>query len=219
MKSCSIEGCHEKHKGHGFCNKHYQRYKLHGNPIKLSTKKSCSIIDCKNKYLAKGFCNKHYLRYKTKKNTDDKIILDKCTFLNCNNKHEAKGYCSKHYMRKRKYGNASVVKYKNEYKSHENYFFDNFIINTENNCWDWIGPIRNGYGFMCVNGVVLSAHRFSYKHHYGIFDKSLFVCHKCDRPICCNPSHLFLGTHKDNMKDMLSKNRGRWKYKTNNKGV
>lgn len=33
MRVCSIDGCEKKHKGHGFCSAHYQRFKKHGNPL------------------------------------------------------------------------------------------------------------------------------------------------------------------------------------------
>lgn len=36
MKLCSIEGCENKHYGKGWCNKHWQRYRTHGEPNAVS---------------------------------------------------------------------------------------------------------------------------------------------------------------------------------------
>lgn len=79
MKLCSIEGCFIKHKGHGYCDKHYQRFKRHGDAQVRFKKKACSISDCLNKYYAKGFCDKHYQRIKYH---DDPNYLQRSKFKN-----------------------------------------------------------------------------------------------------------------------------------------
>lgn len=53
------------------------------------------------------------------------------------------------------------------------------------------------------------AHRLSYFVANGPFDLSLRVCHRCDVPSCVNPEHLWLGTQRDNIDDMLRKQRQR----------
>ena len=60
---------------------------------------------------------------------------------------------------------------------------------------------------MRVHNKHIRAHRFSFELHYGSFDTSLHVLHKCDNPRCVNPKHLFLGTHAQNMKDRNQKGR------------
>ena len=45
----------------------------------------------------------------------------------------------------------------------------------------------------------------------GQGDGCRWVCHKCDRPPCCNPDHLFVGTQLDNVADMLAKGRNQWR--------
>lgn len=83
-----------------------------------------------------------------------------------------------------------------------------------NGCWVFTGychPTR-GYGQMGRGGRsdgLIETHRAAWVLTHGEIPAGMFVCHRCDNPPCCNPEHLFLGTHADNMRDMKAKGRGR----------
>lgn len=84
-------------------------------------------------------------------------------------------------------------------------------------CWLWSGaPTSTGYGKLAFpGGGWQSAHRFSWELHNGPVPDGLQVLHHCDVPLCVNPSHLFLGTHLDNMADMRAKGRYTNRYISN----
>lgn len=93
---------------------------------------------------------------------------------------------------------------------HVQRFHTKYVCNLENGCWEWIaGTFSTGYGLFRVLDKCgpFTAHRVSWHIHNGPIPTGMSVLHKCDRRICMNPAHLFLGTQADNMADMVQKGR------------
>lgn len=91
-------------------------------------------------------------------------------------------------------------------------------------CWIWNGKIRynNKYAYD-MRGTLwwkpkkktYVAHRLAYELYSGAeIPRGLVIRHTCDNPLCINPSHLLLGTMKDNHDDMVSRNRAYYQKRT-----
>lgn len=93
-------------------------------------------------------------------------------------------------------------------------FWNSVQMRGPDDCWPWCGACtRFGYGRFKLDGVLYLPHRVAYALTTGPIPPSnsrrgvKIVMHSCDRPSCCNPRHLVLGSLSANAKDMTSKGR------------
>ena len=90
---------------------------------------------------------------------------------------------------------------------------DLVIPEPNSGCWLWNGRYgQSGYGTYGGgrSGERVQAHRLVWQDVNGPIQDGLFVLHRCDVRGCVNPEHLFLGTAKDNTRDMMAKGRERF---------
>jgi hypothetical protein len=148
-----------------------------------------------------------------------------CAFDGCERNAVSKEYCDKHYRRllkrgdvndhgSRKVGDGNAAE-----RFHQKYEID------ESGCWLWTGGTRlNSKGVpyprhWTDDQKSIGAHRFSFELVHGEIPQGMYVCHECDTPLCVNPDHLFVGTHHDNMRDMVQKKRSFTGRGENKKGL
>ncbi len=90
-------------------------------------------------------------------------------------------------------------------------------VDKNGDCWVWLGYKEreksrgNNHGKIRIGGKSLCVHRVAWIIANGEIENGLHVLHKCNNPPCVNPKHLYLGTHKENMRDMVLDGRSAWK--------
>jgi hypothetical protein len=86
-------------------------------------------------------------------------------------------------------------------------------LGPKGDCWEWKGGLdKANYGIFSFTddgiNMDIKAHRAAYETATGILiPDGKCVLHECDNPPCCKPNHLRVGTHQDNMQDMINKGR------------
>lgn len=135
-----------------------------------------------------------------------------CELWGCSRPVKARGYCEAHYQCWRRTGDPEYGRL-STYMPAEDKFWAMITTGIDpDDCWDWIGSkSSSGYGYLShpeLGRIPVIASRMSYMIHFDD-PGELFVLHRCDNPPCVNPRHLFLGTQKDNIRDMMIKGRHR----------
>ena len=92
-------------------------------------------------------------------------------------------------------------------------FWSKVDMRGPDECWDWKESLTHGntgYGrFKVASYVTLHSSRVAWSLANKREPGELIVRHKCDRPRCCNPAHLEIGTIADNSRDMVLRGRAR----------
>ena len=71
-----------------------------------------------------------------------------------------------------------------------------------NECLEWVGVTRNGYGAVSYKNTLKAVHRLIYElYHKILLSKDEYVLHSCHNKKCFNINHLRVGTAKDNQVD------------------
>ncbi|NNF57032.1 MAG: hypothetical protein HKN04_02215 [Rhodothermaceae bacterium] len=83
------------------------------------------------------------------------------------------------------------------------------ISGLDGSCALWTGAKHErGYGRIRWHGRTIASHRLAWRLETGGYPPvEMMVLHHCDRPGCVEPTHLYLGTAKDNYAAMRERGR------------
>jgi len=90
-------------------------------------------------------------------------------------------------------------------------------------CWHWTGALRRwsrepwdgGYGAFWDGEKVVRAHVWLYKQLIGEIPAGQVLLHDCDNRKCVNvEAHIYPGTQKQNVQDMIEKKRAAFSRKS-----
>lgn len=137
-----------------------------------------------------------------------------CSIPGCEHPHASRGWCQMHYCRWKRHGDPfTTLNQRLKCDPLSESFWDHVDSSGgPSTCWPW-KPRHTLYGRVRIPGTGrnLSTHRVAWELTHGTpIPAGLWVLHHCDNPSCCNPDHLYVGTHADNVADKVRRGRG-WK--------
>lgn len=82
-------------------------------------------------------------------------------------------------------------------------------VDKSGDCWLWTSATDSGgYPIFSLPGHrSIRVHRYMWEMHNGAIPENMFICHTCDVRNCIRIDHLFVGSHDENMQDMVNKDR------------
>ena len=87
-----------------------------------------------------------------------------------------------------------------------------FIDTNDNDpsvCWPWTGTTsgRDDRGYITIDGKKRLSYRVVYEIFKGPIAEDMVIRHKCNNQLCCNPTHLLIGTRGQNEDDKYDSDR------------
>ncbi|MER5750632.1 HNH endonuclease [Streptomyces sp. NPDC002088] len=129
-----------------------------------------------------------------------------CSVPACERPHYGRGYCNLHYQRWRAHGDPTTKNNMRNEPAVER-FWSKVAKTGSDECWPYTAnTTRLGYGMFHLNGRNQPAHRVAFFLTHGRWPEP-HCLHSCDNPPCCNPAHLSEGTHQENMRQMVERDR------------
>jgi len=166
----------------------------------------CAIESCDHSRYAREFCKAHYSNWSFNGDPFD-TARPSCSIESCQKPARSKSgrqWCSMHAERWRVFGTTNPARV-----SVEDRFLSLVNTTTEHECHEWKGSRSpGGYGRFRVGRKTVLANRWLLGHLRGVsLTEDELALHHCDNPPCCNPRHLYIGTHTDNMQDAVKRDR------------
>lgn len=106
-RTCSVDGCDSPHYGHGWCNKHWARWRTYGDPLTVwRPPETCSVEGCGRPHYGRGYCQKHWQKWRK---YGDPLAppapsrqvqpSGTCSIEGCGKPHKSRGWCQHHYSK------------------------------------------------------------------------------------------------------------------------